>query len=76
MQALHEQELKQVRTFYEEHLHDEVEQAKHDIVKALEEQIQVYTAYFTEVCFLELFLFVTPFPILICSYLSIFWCNF
>ena len=45
MQAMHEQELEQVRNLSEGRLHDEVEQAKHDIVRALEEQIQVLRSH-------------------------------
>jgi hypothetical protein len=41
MEGVHESELDQVRAHCERRLHDEVEQAKHDITKSLEEQIQV-----------------------------------
>jgi len=41
MKEMHESELEQVRAHCEQRLHDEVEQAKHDIARALEEQIQV-----------------------------------
>ncbi|PSN48349.1 hypothetical protein C0J52_08074 [Blattella germanica] len=44
MKELHENELQQVRILCEGRLHDEVEQAKHDIVSALEEQIQALLA--------------------------------
>ncbi|XP_069680061.1 A-kinase anchor protein 9-like isoform X4 [Periplaneta americana] len=40
MKEMHGNELEQLSTHYEGRLHDEVEQAKHDIAKALEEQIQ------------------------------------
>jgi hypothetical protein len=41
MKEMHESELDQVRAHCERRLHDEVEQAKHDISRSLEEQIQV-----------------------------------
>lgn len=41
MKKMHESELQQVRAHCEGRLHDEVEQAKHDIARALEEEIQV-----------------------------------
>ncbi|XP_033609685.1 A-kinase anchor protein 9 isoform X6 [Cryptotermes secundus] len=40
MKEMHESELQQVRAHCEGRLHDEVEQAKHDIARALEEEIQ------------------------------------
>jgi hypothetical protein len=41
MKEMHETELQQVRAHCEGQLHAEVEQAKHDIARALEEEIQV-----------------------------------
>jgi glucose-6-phosphate-specific signal transduction histidine kinase len=41
MKEMHESELQQVRALCERRLHAEVEQAKHDIARALEEEIQV-----------------------------------
>jgi hypothetical protein len=41
MKEMHETELQQVRAHCEGRLHVEVEQAKHDIARALEEEIQV-----------------------------------
>lgn len=41
MKEMHESELQQVRAHCEGRLHAEVEQAKHDIARALEEEIQV-----------------------------------
>jgi hypothetical protein len=41
MKEMHETELQQLRAHCEGRLHAEVEQAKHDIARALEEEIQV-----------------------------------